>query len=135
VPRPLLVLLIAASVVAGCSGPGESDTPASAPQAAVTSSAPAAPVDEPPGAIACGKAVDAVREATLMLPGVVTDIAGAAGTADAPVADAAQMLSQAYTEAVAAHGTDDEPDAVAAVSEAAAELVAICADSGLETVG
>jgi hypothetical protein len=70
-----------------------------------------------------------------MNPGVVADITTASGTADAPVADAARALSTAYTRAVAAHGTDAEPDAVAAVSAAAAELVAICGDSGLETVG
>jgi hypothetical protein len=66
---------------------------------------------------------------------VVTDIADAAGTADAPVADAAQTLATAYTTAVAAHGQATEPDAIAAVSAAAAELVKICSDSGLETVG
>jgi hypothetical protein len=138
---PLSVLiagsLLAAGTVVGCSSP--SARPASAPPASPSPSrapaASAAPVDEPPGAIACDKAVRAVSDASLMNPGVIADITTASGTADAPVADAAQVLSTAYTRAVAAHGTDAEPDAVAAVSAAAAELVAICGDSGLETVG
>jgi hypothetical protein len=87
------------------------------------------------GTIACGKAARALNDGTLMHPGVITDITRASGTADAPVADAANHLSEAYTEAVGAHGTDAEPDAVAAVSRAAAELIKICRDSGLETVG
>ena len=127
--------LVVASLLAGCSN--TSDSPAPTAPAAVAPSASAAepPVDEPPGAIVCGKAVDAVRGATLMNPGVVTDISGAAGTADAPVADAAQELSGAYAKAVAARDTGNEPDAVAAVSAAAAELIKVCGDSGLGTVG
>jgi vacuolar-type H+-ATPase subunit H len=70
-----------------------------------------------------------------MNPGVITDITDATRTADAPVADAAQDLSTAYRKAIAAHDTEAEPDAVAAVSAAAAELVKICGDSGLETAG
>jgi hypothetical protein len=93
------------------------------------------PEDEPPGTIACGKAIRAVRDATLMNPGVIADITNAAATADAPVTDAAQRLSEAYDKAVAAHNKDTEPDAIAAVSGAGAELIQICTDSGLETVG
>ena len=133
-PRLLSALsvsvLLAGSVTSGCS----EATPAPAPKPAASSLA-AAPVDEPPGTVACGKAVDAVRDATLMNPGVITDITTASETADAPVADAAQTLAQAYTKAVEAHGTEEEPDAVATVSAAAAELVKICGDSGLETAG
>jgi len=155
----MLSVLIAGSTVAGCSDP--SPEPATSPTAAAPgapnteqpgasavldngpSGAPdsgppgaaAAQVDEPPGVIACGKAVRAVRDATLMNPGVIADITAATGTADAPVADAAQNLSAAYRTAVAAHDTDAEPDAVAAVSAAAAELVKICDDSGLGTAG
>lgn len=147
----MLSVLIAGGPVAGCSDP--SPDAATSPTAAAPSApaneppgasaapdngppgAAAAQVDEPPGTIACGKAVQAVRNATLMNPGVITDITAATGTADAPVADAAQRLSAAYSKAVAAHDTDAEPDAVAAVSAAAAELVKICGDSGLETAG
>ncbi|GAA3949805.1 hypothetical protein [Actinoplanes auranticolor] len=127
--------LLAAGTVVGCSSPSAEPVPAPLASPSPAPAASAAPVDEPPGAIACDKAVRAVSEASLMNPGVVADITAASGTADAPVADAAQTLSTAYTRAVAAHGTDAEPDAVAAVSAAAAELVAICGDSGLETVG
>ena len=132
----MLSVLVAGSTVAGCSDPSPKPT-AAAPSApgSEPSGAAAAQADEPPGAIACGKAVRAVRDATLMNPGVITDIVAATGTADAPVADAARDLSAAYSKAVAAHDTDAEPDAVAAVSAAAAELVQICDDSGLETVG
>ncbi|MGW4945506.1 hypothetical protein ACWEOZ_28390 [Actinoplanes sp. NPDC004185] len=127
--------LVGGSMIAACSSPAPE--PASPPPAGASSApAPSAtPVDEPPGAIACGKAVRAVSDASLMNPGVVADITAASATADAPVADAAQALSAAYTNAVAAHDTDAEPDAVAAVSAAAAELVKICGDSGLETAG
>lgn len=148
----LPVLIVAGSVVAGlaagCSHPSAepaSPSPAAAPGNGPPGSsagpgeqppaASAAQVDEPPGTIACGRAVRAVRAATLMNPGVITDIAAATGTADAPVADAALALSAAYQKAITAHGTDAEPDAVAAVSAAAAALVRICADSGLETAG
>jgi len=136
--------LIVPFLIPGCSGPpdnppapaisGPASTPAVEPSAdEPTADEPSA--DEPPGAIACGKAALAVRDATLMNPGVITDITRASGTADAPVADAAQHLSEAYTEAAGAHGTGAEPDAVAAVSAAAAELLKICSDSGLAAVG
>ena len=131
-PRSLSALLwpvlIAGGLLAGCSHPHTEPT------TAATSAAPSPPGD-PSGAVACGKAISAVRAATLMDPGVITDIATAAGPADAPIADAAQRLSKAYTAAVAAHDKDTEPDAIAAVSAAAAELVTICNDSGLETAG
>jgi len=131
--------LIVPFLIPGCSGPPDNPPapaisgPASTP--AVEPSAVEPSADEPPGAIACGKAALAVRDATLMNPGVITDITRASGTADAPVADAAQHLSEAYTEAAGAHGTGAEPDAVAAVSAAAAELLKICSDSGLAAVG
>jgi hypothetical protein len=131
--------LVGGSMIAACSrsAPEPSSPPPAEASSASTGPAEAssAPVDEPPGVIACGKAVRAVSEASLMNPGVVADITAASATADAPVADAAQALSAAYTKAVAAHDTDAEPDAVAAVSAAAAELVKICGDSGLETAG
>jgi len=141
--------LIVPFLIPGCSGPpdnppapaisGPASTPAVEPSAdeptADEPSADEPSADGPPGAIACGKAALAVRDATLMNPGVITDITRASGTADAPVADAAQHLSEAYTEAAGAHGTGAEPDAVAAVSAAAAELLRICSDSGLVAVG
>ncbi|MEU8235239.1 hypothetical protein AB0C12_37085 [Actinoplanes sp. NPDC048967] len=127
--------LVSGSMIAACSSPSPQSAPTPPAQASSAPAPSAAPVDEPPGAIACGKAVRAVNDASLMNPGVVADITAASGTADAPVADAAQALSAAYTKAVSAHDTDAEPDAVAAVSAAAAELVKICGDSGLETVG
>jgi hypothetical protein len=133
-PALLLPALIVGSSLAACSNPAAEPQPAP-PSAAPAPAASTAAPDDPPGTIACGKAVGAVREATLMNPGVITAITAAAGTADAPVADAAQRLSEAYTKAVAAHNKDTEPDAIAAVSAAAAELVAICNDSGLETAG
>jgi hypothetical protein len=134
-PRSLpAVLLSVLTALAGCSEPAQEQA-APAPTAAATSAAPASPEDEPPGTIACGKAIRAVRDATLMNPGVIADITNAAGTADAPVADAAQRLAEAYDKAVAAHNKDTEPDAIAAVSAAGAELIQICTDSGLETVG
>jgi hypothetical protein len=128
----LLSVLIAGSMAA-CSSDTPTD-PAPAPTTAPPTAS-VAPIDEPPGTIACGKAVRALRDATLMNPGVITDITNAAVTADAPVAEAAQTLSAAYAKAITAHGTPTEPDAVAAVSGAAAELAKTCSDSGLETVG
>ncbi|WP_306213589.1 hypothetical protein [Actinoplanes sp. RD1] len=91
--------------------------------------------DEPPGAIACAMAAAASRAGSFMAPGVVVAIQRASGTADAPVADAAGRLTTAYNAAAGAVGAEDEPDKVAAVSAAAAELVGVCGDSGLETVG
>jgi hypothetical protein len=139
--RSLSVLPLSAVIIAimipGCSSPAD-DPPATTAPASVRadhSSADHSSADDLPGTVACGKAARALSDGTLMNPGVITDITHAAGTADAPVADAADHLSEAYTEAVGAHGTDAEPDAVAAVSRAAAELIKICRDSGLETVG
>jgi hypothetical protein len=120
-------------VGAGCADPSEAPAIPSPPSAATSASL--APADDPPGALACGEAVRAVRDATLMNPGVITDITNAAGTADAPIAAAALRLSAAYTVALAAHDKDTEPDAIAAVSGAAAELVELCSDSGLQTAG
>jgi hypothetical protein len=137
-PRSLAAILlsavIAGSTLTGCIDPAEAPA-AGRPPTGASSAAPPPPADEPPGTIACGKAVRAVRDATLMNPTVVTDITSAAGTADAPVTDAAQRLSAAYEAALAAHNKDTEPDAIAAVSGAAAELLTICSDSGLGTVG
>lgn len=119
-------------LVAGCSG----GSPAPAPAPAVPSAAgsPSA-VDDPPGTVACGLLGVAVRDATLMRPGVVDAVGAAGATADAPVLEAADRLAAAYRAAVASRGTDREPDAVAAVSAAAAEMSGVCADSGLETAG
>ena len=120
--------VLVAALVTGCSDPGEAPTPpAPAPSAS-------AAVDDPPGAIACGKVGAAARAGTLMQPGVVADVSRATG-ADAPVADAAARLQQAYERAAGAQGAEDEPDLVAAVSAAAAEMVSVCADSGLESAG
>jgi hypothetical protein len=88
-----------------------------------------------PGTVACGALTAAVRDATLMTPGVVDAIVSASGTADAPIAESAQRMATAYASAVAERGTDSEPDAVAAVSAAAAEMSTVCSESGLEAVG
>ncbi|MEV4639350.1 hypothetical protein AB0J80_18560 [Actinoplanes sp. NPDC049548] len=117
--------------LAGCSGGGPVPVAASP----APSPASSAVADDPPGALACGRIVEAVRAGTLMQPGVVTGVSASTATADAPVADAAVRLQQAYEQAVKAQGSEDEPDLVAAVSAAAAEMVSVCADSGLETAG
>ncbi|MFI5936842.1 hypothetical protein [Actinoplanes sp. NPDC051494] len=127
----VLVLVVA---LGGCSDQAEEAEPRQ-PAAAVTVASASAVLDDPPGTLACGKAVAAVREGTVTTPGVADAILRASETADAPVADAAQRLAQAYATAVAAAGADDEPDKVAAVSAAAAEMVSVCRDSGLETAG
>ncbi len=133
-PVAVVAVLVMLTGLAGCTGddPDPAGPVAEPPPA---SSAPAEFTDDPPGAIACGQVVTAVRDASLLTPGVIDAVAAAAATADAPVADAAQRLATAYDEAVAASGTDDEPDKVAAVSAAAADMVDICGDSGLQTVG
>lgn len=120
---------LAVALAAGCS-----DSPSPSPSTAPSPSAPAV-VDEPPGALACGKIGEAARAGTLMQPGVVTDVNRSTATADAPVAEAAGRLQETYERAVRAQGTEEEPDLVAAVSAAAAEMVTVCADSGLETAG
>jgi hypothetical protein len=132
-PRSLFAVVLSA-LIAGCSA-GDGRTPAPVPAPVAVPPSPSARADDPPGTLTCGKVIRAVREATLMVPGVVAEVAGASATADAPVADAARRLSAAYTAATTARGTDGEPDAVAGVSAAAAEMVDVCADSGLETVG
>ncbi|MFI5492961.1 hypothetical protein [Actinoplanes sp. NPDC051859] len=122
------------ALLAGCTSPTAAPTPAPSAATGVPPSSP--PVaDEPPGSLACGKIAVAVREGNLMQPGVVTGVSAATTTADAPVADAATRLQQAYELAVKAQGSDDEPDLIAAVSAAAAELVSVCSDSGLEIAG
>ncbi|MEV4706453.1 hypothetical protein [Actinoplanes sp. NPDC049316] len=133
---PLCALALAASL-AGCSDPapeaaGPTPAPSPAPSPEPSGSA---VVDEPPGTAACGKISEALRAGTIMQPGMVTDVSRSTATADAPVADAARRLQETYDRAVEAHGREDEPDRVAAVSAAAAEMVSVCADSGLETVG
>jgi hypothetical protein len=117
--------------LAGCSGTGPKPVAASL----APSPASLAAADEPPGTIACGRIAEAVEAATLMQPGVITCVNASTATADAPVADAAARLQQAYEQAVKAQGSEDEPDLVAAVSAAAADMVSVCADSGLETAG
>ncbi|MEV6349007.1 hypothetical protein [Actinoplanes sp. NPDC051851] len=89
--------------------------------------------DDPPGLITCRLLANAIRESTLMEPGVVDAVVAASATADAPVADGAATLRDAYATATAARGTPDEPDAVAAVSAAAATMSRVCADSGLDS--
>jgi hypothetical protein len=96
-------------------------------------SASTALVDDPPGLITCGQVVAALRDGTLMDPGVVDRIAAAGSTADAPVADAASALAGAYAAALTEAGRPGEPDAVAAVSAAAADMSGVCADSGLDS--
>jgi hypothetical protein len=132
-PAFSLAILIGAVTVSACAGPENTPGPSSASPSSATASGP--PADDPPGTRACAKASRALRDGTVMNPGVVTDITTAAATADAPVLEAAQALAAAYTKAVAAHGADAEPDAIAAVSAAAAELTRICAASGLEVAG
>ncbi|WP_229829901.1 hypothetical protein [Actinoplanes ianthinogenes] len=89
-------------------------------------------MDDPPGLLTCRALARAIREASLMRPGVVQGIVDVSGTADAPVADAAARLAQAYRTALASRGAQGEPDAVAAVSAAAADMAQVCADSGFD---
>jgi hypothetical protein len=131
VPRSLTAVLLLVLLALGASCSDEPDPRTGA----EPSPSPSAPADDPPGALTCGQVVTAVREGTLMVPGVVMDIAAASATADAPVADAAQRLSAAYAAAVKAEGRDEEPDAIAAVSAAGAEMAKACATAGLETAG
>jgi len=125
--RSLSVLVVLAAALGGCTSDGV-DEPA-------PSVAPSAAAEDPPGALACGKVVVAVRDGTVMTAGVADAIRQASTTADAPVADAAQRLVEAHAAATGAVGTEEEPDKVAAVSAAAAEMVSVCRDSGLETAG
>ncbi|SNY30401.1 hypothetical protein [Paractinoplanes atraurantiacus] len=122
-------------VTSGCSGDDEPAPVISTAATVAASSAAAEIVDDPPGTLTCTALAAAVADASLMQDGVVDGIVGASSTADAPVADAAQALAVAYTQASASKGTESEPDAVAAVSAAAADMVQVCADSGLQTVG
>jgi hypothetical protein len=91
--------------------------------------------EDVPGEVACRALAAAVRDATLMNPGVVDAIAAASVTADAPIADAGRRLADAFRAATAARGTDSEPDAVAAVSAAGADMGRVCQESGLDAVG
>jgi hypothetical protein len=131
---PALLALSACTfvLVGGCSR----DAPQ---RPAVTASAPIpadpSATEDVPGEVACRALAAAVRDATLMNPGVADAIVSAAGTADAPIADSGRRLAAAYAAAAAARGTDGEPDAVAAVSAAGAEMARVCDESGLDTVG
>jgi enoyl-CoA hydratase/carnithine racemase len=93
------------------------------------------PDSAPPGTLTCAELGKAIKQASVMQPGVVDRIVAASASADAPVADAAQRLATAYAKAVASKNTADEPDAVAAVSAAAADMDGVCGESGLESVG
>jgi hypothetical protein len=126
---PVLALMMLAG---GCSreAPRTPGATASAPIPADPSA-----TEDVPGEVACGALVAAVRDATLMNPGIVDAIAAASVTADAPIADAGRRLADAYRTATAARGTGTEPDAVAAVSAAGAEMSRVCQESGLDTVG
>ncbi|GIF06722.1 hypothetical protein [Actinoplanes siamensis] len=133
------VVLGTVVALAGCGGdkPSVVSTPPSAsvgsawPAPRPLASAPAA--DNPPGLLTCRQLAVAVRDASLMEPGVIQGILAASKTADAPVADAARALGEAYEQALTSHGTQSEPDAVAAVSAAAADMSQVCADSGLDS--
>ncbi len=124
----------AVALLSGCSGDAE---PAAAPSVASSAVVPDDPAatEDVPGALACRTLIVAVRDGTLMTPGVVDGIVQASTAADAPIAEAAQRLAAAYAGAVSAAGTESEPDAVAAVSAAGVEMSTVCDESGLETVG
>jgi hypothetical protein len=95
----------------------------------------AEPDGAPPGTQTCAALGTAIKNATLMQPGIVDQIFAASATADAPVGDAAQRLATAYAAAAKSTGTAQEPDAVAAVSAAAADMDGVCNESGLESTG
>jgi hypothetical protein len=128
-----LAVMVALATLAGCSSgtPGASPAGRSLPNVTTASSAP----DQPPGAAACSLLVTAVKDATLMEPGVAEAIAAASRSGTPTVAAAGARLETAYATAVASRGGDGEPDAVAAVSAAGADMATTCADAGLETVG
>jgi hypothetical protein len=128
----VVVPLCAVALLSGCSPDTDTAMPSSSP--APVPADPSA-TDDVPGTLACKALIDAVRDGTLMTPGVVDGITQASSTADAPIADSAQRLAAAYAKAVSARGTDGEPDAVAAVSAAGVEMSTVCNESGLETVG
>jgi hypothetical protein len=126
----LLCLLLAG----GCSSSGTPQSTPSSPGVAVVPADPSA-TEDVPGALACGTLVAAIKDGTLMEPGIVETIVTSASTADAPIADAAQRLRDAFAAAAGSIGTDNEADAVAAVSAAGADMLQICDESGLQTVG
>jgi hypothetical protein len=132
VQRVLLPVLVLVMLTGGCSreAPGTPDATVSAPIPADPSA-----TEDVPGEVACRALAAAVRDATLMNPGVVDAIAAASVTADAPIADAGRRLADAFRAATAARGTDSEPDAVAAVSAAGADMSRVCQESGLDAVG
>jgi hypothetical protein len=121
-------------MLSGCSGDAEPAAGPSTVPSAIVPDDPSA-TEDVPGTLACRTLIVAVREGTLMAPGVVDGIVQASSTADAPIAESAQRLAAAYAGAVSAAGTESEPDAVAAVSAAGVEMSTVCDESGLETVG
>lgn len=137
VPRSrsaFLLLMLLLVFGGGCSGNDDGQpAPAIPPVTAAPEDLRA--TDDQPGLRACEALSAAVQDGTLMEPEVVATIVTSAGSADGPVADAAQRLGAAHTSATAAQGTGGEPDAVAAVSAAGAEMLQVCDESGLQTVG
>ncbi len=133
--RPLSVTALSIALLAGCSAGSPAPVESAAGEHAPFPSPSMAPIDEPPGSNTCGLLVTAINGATLMQPGVVDAIVDASGTADAPLADAARRLSTAYLAATAASTGPDQPDKVAAVSKAGSDMVVVCDESGLATVG
>jgi hypothetical protein len=126
---PILVLALGT----GCSGDGGPPTPTPAVTPPVTADPQA--TDDQAGMLACDALSASMVNGTLMEPGVADSIVTSAGSADGPIADAAQRLRAAYNSAIAARGTGGEPDAVAAVSVAGSDMLNVCDDSGLRTVG
>jgi hypothetical protein len=126
---PLLLML-----GGGCSG-GEDGQPAPAFPPATAEPHDLRASDDQAGMLACGALADSVQNGTLMAPGVADSIVASAGSADGPIADAAQRLSAAYATAMASQGTSGEPDAVAKVSVAGSDMLVVCDESGLISVG
>ncbi|WIM97474.1 hypothetical protein ACTOB_001000 [Actinoplanes oblitus] len=135
--RPSAPIAPGTAGASASAGPGVTGSASAGPSPAAVPPSPGpsvaggpAPVDDPPGLLTCRALAAAIRDASLMQPGVIPAIVDVSGTADAPVADAAARLAEAYRKAVASQGTAGEPDAVAAVSAAAADMSQVCADSG-----
>ncbi|GLW30754.1 hypothetical protein [Actinoplanes regularis] len=129
---PRLAPFVALALIVGMTGCADEKSPGPSPSGPSTIVSPA-PVDDPPGLLTCRHLAMAVRDASLMEPGVVQDIVATSATADAPVADAATALGRAYANALVSRDTRGEPDAIAAVSAAAADMSQVCADSGLDS--
>ena len=116
----------------GC-GDGESPAPPF-PRATAVPDDPQATEDQA-GKLACGALSAALRDGTLMAPGITDSIVASAGSADAPIADAARRLRAAHTAARSSQGSAEEPDLVAGVSVAGAGMLEVCDESGLKTAG